>query len=138
MFYHRISPTLFILVCVVLLIGPLLQNAKYLVKSEIVEGKVTDHKTIITETAFYSSASHYSVIQFTYNDETIKFYGPQNRIYPLGKKMNVLLKKENPSDFTLINFSGIYLTKLFPIFVAVILFWIAFFFSFRKRNKKQL
>lgn len=135
MFYHRISWSTFILVCVLLLIGPMLQHLKYLTNSKIVEGKVTDHKTIITETAFYSSASHYSVISFNHNDKTIKFYGPQNRIYQTGKKMKIIIKSDNSSDFTLINFSGIYMTKLVPIFLALLIFWVAFFFSFRKRNK---
>ncbi len=136
MYYHRISLSIFILVCLLLLIGPMLQHLKYLANSEIIEGEVIDHKTIITETAFYNSASHYSVISFNHNDKTIKFYGPQNRIYPMGKKMHIIIKSDNPSNFTLINFSGIYMTKLVPIFLALLIFWVAFFFSFRKRNKK--
>jgi hypothetical protein len=83
--------------------------------------------------------SRYAIIGFTANKEQIKFKGPEDLMYPIGKEVTILYLPEKPKRFILLTFAGLILSNRMIIPGILLLCWFAFYLTtkqlFNQRNK---
>ncbi|RLD24359.1 MAG: hypothetical protein DRI70_08350 [Bacteroidetes bacterium] len=120
---------------------PVSRHWKLFTDGQKAEGKVIAYNRVLHEnltgevTLEYASEIHFSV-----EDSICKAYGPFNYEFKSGRIVKVLYDPRDPSNHSILTFSGFYLNNYSIIPLLLMVLWTAFYLSFNtysKRKKKQ-
>ncbi len=129
-----ISGKQFIFITLLFLLLPLSSNWKLLLFGERTTGIVEQHK--ITSPMFNNS-ERYSIIRFQANGNDILIYGPEDLVYPIGKKIKIIYQKKDPSNYVMLTIAGLLLTNKSIIFLVLFILWLAFYLSVKEAYNKR-
>jgi hypothetical protein len=127
-----ISRTKFISITLLFLLLPFSSNWKLLLFGIRTTGIVEKHK--ITS-PMWNNSDRYSIIRYKTQDQEFLIYGPEDVIYPIGKKIKIIYRKDKPEDYLMLSAAGLLLTNKMIIPMVLLILWVSFYMTVREAYK---
>jgi len=135
---YSISKWAFLGISILILTLPLSRHWKLFTLGESSTGTVTEFAMIVHENiAGERSIQYVSKIQFKVLDSIYFAHGPPSYEYEDGREMKLRYDPDDPTEYCLLTFSGIYLNNYVILPLVLITVWAAFYMSFNSYSRKK-
>lgn len=135
---YSISKWAFLGICILILTLPLSRHWKLFILGESSTGVVTEFAMIVHENiAGERLIQHVSKIQFKALDSIYFAHGPPGYEYENGRKIRLMYDPDDPTEYCLLTFSGIYLNNYVILPLVLITVWLAFYLSYNSYSRKK-
>lgn len=120
-----------ILLIVLTVAFPFIVNADIFLFGETAEGVVIEHKSLYPN----NNGGIYSLLEFTYEGNTVVVLSPENIVYPIGMKKRIYFHAQDPYDNIMLSFVHLYASNYMaiPLFILIVH---GVFSSLRKSSEK--
>lgn len=130
----NISRKQFLIITLLFTLLPFSSNWRLLLFGERTTGIVEQHKLT---SPMFNNSERYSIIRYQAEGQDYLIYGPEDVIYPVGKEIKILFRKNKPSDYVMLTMAGMLITDKTAMFIVLIILWLAFYLSVRETQKKR-
>jgi hypothetical protein len=134
--YFKISKLQFYVILFLILLIPVSKKYRLLLFGERTEGiAIAYGESNVRHTAPVDF--DYTLFRFHTEKGSFEIKGPENFIYKPGDRVRVIYNKSDPDQCMILSFSYLYLSPNAMIPGVLLLFWIAFYTSFAKPERRH-
>ena len=118
----------FWIVFFLILVLPVAREYKLLLSGERVEGEVIEMQKITTgEDALIRLTEFRAVIEYQYNNQSHRIFGPENVQYEQGETLPLIINPADPDKYIIATFTGFYFQQRSVVMIIVMILWIAIY-----------